>query len=77
MEQKAEELTKMAGAHPRPEFSVEEQVIQKPVMFWKQSEDFKGSFRIRGHRADYGLSLNRNIGNSGRPRIAQTQLILI
>ena len=46
---------------------------------------FKGSFRIRGHRADkqwwtnynkyvqYGLSLNRNVDNSRRPRTAWTQ----
>ena len=55
MEQK--DCTKMAGAHSRPHFSEDERVfmfwsIQKLVMFWKQSEDFNGSFRIRGHRAD-------------------------
>ena len=43
----------------------------------------KGTFRIRGRRADkmdkykkyfqYGLSLDRNAGNSGRSRTAQTQ----
>ena len=45
--------------------------VHKPVMFWKQSEDFEGSFQIRGHLANkyaqlhkyiqYGLSLNRNM----------------
>ena len=41
----------MAGANPRQQFSVDKWVgkwfksIQKLVMFWKQSEDFKDSFR--------------------------------
>ena len=59
MEQKTEELyTKIVAAHPRPHFPVDGRVfmvlkyIQKPVMFWKQSEGSKGNFRIRGHRAD-------------------------
>ena len=49
--QKAEELYKDAGAHPRQQFSVAKWVgkwfksIQKLVIFWKQSEDFKDSFR--------------------------------
>ena len=52
MEQKAEELygdheDGSCGAHPRPQFSADEcgemVLKQKPVMFWKQSEGFKGS----------------------------------
>ena len=41
MEKKAKELyTKMAGAHPRPQFSVD---VQKQIVFWKQPNVFKGS----------------------------------
>ena len=46
------------------------------VMFWKQSTGFKGSLQTRGHRTcsqkiinnynvQYGLCLNRHVGNSG------------
>ena len=41
----------MAGVHPRQQFSVDEwvrkwfEIIQKPVIFWKQSDGFKGSFQ--------------------------------
>ena len=48
----------MVGVHARPHFSVDERIFmvlkytEKPVMFWKQSKGFKGSFRIRGHRVD-------------------------
>ena len=53
MEQKAEELYEdgWCTSHPRPQFSVDEwvengfKVYSKPVMFWKQSVGFKGSFR--------------------------------
>ena len=48
---KQKNCTKMAGAHPRQQFSVDKwsgkwfKSIQKLVMFWKQSEDFIDSFR--------------------------------
>ena len=52
MEQNAEELYEdgWSTSHPRPQFSVDEWVGKwfskyNPVMFWKQSEGFKGSFR--------------------------------
>ena len=44
----------MAGAYPRPQFSVDERVFMvlkniETGNFWKQSEGLKSSFRIRGH----------------------------
>ena len=79
----------MAGAHSRPQFSVDEWVfmvlkytetsnVLETVMFQRQFPNQRTPCRQTkmdnyNKYVHYGLSLNRNIGNSGRPRTARTQ----
>ena len=83
-------IMKMAGAHSRPQFSVDERVFM--VLKYTETSNVLETVRrfqrqfpnqrtpCRQTKMDnynkyvhYGLSLNRNIGNSGRPRTARTQ----
>ena len=83
----------MAGAYPRPQFSVDEHVfIMFMVLKYTETGNILETIRrfqrqfsnqrtpCRQAMVDnynkcvqYGLSLNRNVGNSGRPRTARTQ----
>ena len=80
----------LAGAHPRPQFSVDEWVFM--VLKYTESGNVLETIRrFQRHFSNqmtlcrqtimdnynkyfqYVLSLNRNVGNSGRSRTAQTQ----
>ena len=91
MKQKTEldtKIMKMAGAHPRPQFSVDERmfmvlnytetenVLETITMFQRQFPNQRTLCRQTmmdnyNKYVQYGLSLNRIVGNSGRPRIAR------
>ena len=61
----------MAGAHPRPQFSVDEWQRHFPnKRTWCRQTIMDNNYN---KDSKYGLSLNRNVCNSGRSRTAQTQ----
>ena len=85
---------KMAGAHPRPQFSVDERVFM--VLNYTETENvleiitrFQRQFPNQrtpcrqtmmdnyNKYVQYGLSLNRIVGDSGRPRIARIQANMV
>ena len=83
-------IMKMAGAHSRPQFSVDERVfmvlrytdtgnvLETVRRFQRQFPNQRTPCRQAmmdnyNKYVHYGLSLNRNVGKSGRPRTARTQ----
>ena len=86
---KQKNCMKMAGAHLRPQFSVDDRVFMvlkytetgnflKTIRFERQFPNLRTPCRQTimdnyNKYVQYGISLNKNVGKSGRPRTSRTR----